>query len=57
MFQLYRLHYYGIVDTHHIDWYTTTLEHLKSLDMNDFLHVISPYVVNLPIWDYARCNL
>jgi hypothetical protein len=51
------MHYYSILDAYHIDWYTTTLEHLKSLDMNDFLHDISSYVLNLSIWDYAGYNL
>jgi hypothetical protein len=51
------MHYYSIVDAHHIDCYTKTLEHLKLLDMNDFLYDINPDVINLPIWNYVGCNL
>jgi hypothetical protein len=39
--------YNGIVDVHNIDWYSSMLEHSKLLDMNNFLHNISLYVVYL----------
>jgi hypothetical protein len=32
---------------HNIEWFKLMLDHLKTLDMNNFLHDVSPYVVNL----------
>jgi hypothetical protein len=32
-----------------LEWYTAILNECKSLDINDFLHDISPYVVTQPL--------
>jgi hypothetical protein len=34
------------MDPTDLEWYTTILDKCKSLDINDFLHNVSPYVVN-----------
>jgi hypothetical protein len=34
------------MDPMDLEWYTTILDEYKSLDINDFLHNVSPYVVN-----------
>jgi hypothetical protein len=39
------LNYRGIIDPTDLEWYTAILEECKSLDINDFLHDVSPYVV------------
>ena len=31
------------------EWYTTILEECKSLDINNFLYDVNPYVVNRPL--------
>ena len=43
--QLFRLHYWGIMDLLDLEWYTAILNKCKSLDINDFLHDVSPYMV------------
>jgi hypothetical protein len=43
--QLFGLNYWGIIDPTDLEWYTAILEECKSLDINDFLHDVSPYVV------------
>jgi hypothetical protein len=43
--QLFGLNYRGIIDPTDLEWYTAILEECKSLDINDFLHDVSPYVV------------
>jgi hypothetical protein len=49
------MHYRGIVDICDADWYDTVLKECSSLDVNDFLYVISPYVTNwlLPLYRAA----
>jgi hypothetical protein len=47
--QLFGLHYWGIMDPLDLEWYTTILNECKSLDINDFLHDVSPYVVTRPL--------
>jgi hypothetical protein len=44
--QLFGLNYRGIIDPTDLEWYTAILEEYKSLDINDFLYNVSPYVVN-----------
>jgi hypothetical protein len=44
--QLFGLNYRGIMDPTDLEWYIAILEECKSLDINDFLHNVSPYVVN-----------
>jgi hypothetical protein len=44
--QLFGLHYHSIVDACDLQWFSWMLEHCKLLDMNDFLHNESPYVVS-----------
>jgi hypothetical protein len=46
--QLFGMHYRGIVDAPDLEWYTPILDECKSLDINDFLHDVSPYVVTQP---------
>jgi hypothetical protein len=57
--QLFGLNYRGIIDPTDLKWYTAILEECKSLDMNDFLHNVSPYVVNrtLPPQQAASSNV
>ena len=42
-----------------MEWYTSILEECKLLDINDFLHDVSPYVVNhtLPPQRAASSNV
>ena len=47
--QLFGLNYQGIMDSTDLEWYTAIFEEYKSLDINDFLHNISVYVVNYPL--------
>jgi hypothetical protein len=44
--QLFGLNYRGIIDLTDVEWYTVILEECKLLNINDFLHNVSPYVVN-----------
>jgi hypothetical protein len=44
--QIFGLHYHGIMDARDLQWFLWILEHCKSIDMNDFLHNVSPYVVS-----------
>jgi hypothetical protein len=46
------MHYRGIVDIRDADWYDTLLKECSSLDVNDFLHDVSPYVTNWPLPPY-----
>jgi hypothetical protein len=46
--QLFGLHYCGIMDTHDLEWFSAMLEECKSLDINDLLHNVIPYVVSRP---------
>jgi hypothetical protein len=57
--QLFGLNYRGIIDPTDLEWYTAILEECKSLDINDFLHNVGPYVVNrtLPPQHAATSNL
>jgi hypothetical protein len=40
------MHYRGIVDSRDAEWYDAVLDKYSSLDINDFLHDVSPYVTN-----------
>jgi hypothetical protein len=40
------MHYRGIVDSRDAEWYGAVLKECSSLDINDFLHDVSPYVTN-----------
>ena len=40
------MHYRSIVDSCDFEWYDKVLKACVSLDVNDFLHDISPYVMN-----------
>jgi hypothetical protein len=57
--QLFGLNYQGIIDPTDLEWYTAILEECKSLDINDFLHDVSPYVVTrtLPPQRAASSNV
>jgi hypothetical protein len=57
--QLFGLNYRGIIDPTDLEWYTAILEECKSLDINDFLHNVGPYVVNrtLPPQRAASSNV
>jgi hypothetical protein len=57
--QLFGLNYRGIIDPTDLEWYTVILEECKLLDINDFLHNVSPYVVNrlLPPQRAASSNV
>jgi hypothetical protein len=57
--QLFGLYYRGIMDPLDLEWYTTILNKCKSLDINDFLHDVSPYVVTrtLPPQRAASSNV
>jgi hypothetical protein len=46
------MHYCGIVDSRDAVWYDAVLDECSSLDVNDFLHDISPYVTNRPLPPY-----
>ena len=37
------------MDPMDLEWYTAILKECKKLDINDFLHDVSPYVVNRPL--------
>jgi hypothetical protein len=43
------MHYCGIVDSRDAEWYDAVLDKCSSLNVNDFLHDISPYVTNQPL--------
>jgi hypothetical protein len=45
---LFGLHYRGIVDTRDLEWFEVMLEECDLLDISDFLHNVSPYMVNRP---------
>jgi hypothetical protein len=53
------LNYRDIIDPTDLEWYTAILEKCKLLDINYFLHNVSPYVVNrmLPPQRVATSNL
>ena len=55
--RLFGLNYWGIMDAIDLKWYTAILEEYKSLDINDFLYNVSPYMVNckLPL-QHAASN-
>jgi hypothetical protein len=57
--QLFGLNYRGIIDPMDLEWYTAILDECKSLDINDFLYNVSPYVVNrtLPPQRAASSNV
>jgi hypothetical protein len=57
--QLFGLNYRGIIDPTDLKWYTAILEECKSLDINDFLHDVSTYVVTrtLPPQRAASSNV
>jgi hypothetical protein len=44
--QLFCLYYRNIVDTRDLEWFEVMLEKCDLLDINNFLHDISLYVVN-----------
>ena len=46
--QLFGMYYLGIMDKPDLEWYTAILDECKSLDINDFLHNVSLYVVTWP---------
>jgi hypothetical protein len=46
------MHYCGIVDAGDSEWYDKVLKACSSLDVNDFLHDVSPYVTNRPLPPY-----
>jgi hypothetical protein len=46
------MHYCGIVDIRDVDWYDTVLKECSSLDVNDFLHDVSPYMTNRSLPPY-----
>ena len=37
------------MDPMDLEWYTAILKECKKLDINDFLHDVSPYVTNRPL--------
>jgi hypothetical protein len=47
------MHYHGIVDIRDADWYDMVLKECLLLDVNDFLHDVSPYVTNRPLPPYC----
>jgi hypothetical protein len=49
--QLLGLNYRGIMDLPDLEWYTVILKEYQSLNINDFLHDVSPYVVTL--WEHG----
>jgi hypothetical protein len=51
------MYYRGIVDSHDADWYDTMLKECSSLDINDFLHDVSPYVTNRPLPPYRAAAI
>jgi hypothetical protein len=53
--QVFGMHYRGIVDSRDFEWYDEVLKACLSLDVNDFLHDVSPYVTNqlLPLYRAA----
>jgi hypothetical protein len=53
------LNYWDIIDPTDLEWYNAILEECKSLDINDFLHNVSPYVVTrtLPPQQAASSNV
>jgi hypothetical protein len=57
--QLFGLNYWGIIDPTDLEWYTAILDECKSLEINDFLYNVSPYVVNrtLPPQRAASSNV
>jgi hypothetical protein len=46
------MHYRGIVNSHDSEWHDEVLKACSSLDVNDFLHDVSPYVTNRPLPPY-----
>jgi hypothetical protein len=48
------MHYRGIMDSRDAEWYDAVLDECSSLDVNDFLHNVSPYVTNRPLPPYRR---
>ena len=57
--QLFGLNYQGIMDPTDLEWYTVILEECKLLNINNFLHDVSLYVVNhtLPLQSAASSNV
>jgi hypothetical protein len=50
------MHYRGIVDAGDSEWYDEVLKACSSLDVNDFLHDVSPYVTNRPLPPYRAAT-
>jgi hypothetical protein len=46
------MHYRGIMDSRDAEWYDAVLDECSSLDVNDFLHNVNPYVTNRPLPPY-----
>jgi hypothetical protein len=46
------MHYRGIVNSCDSEWYDEVLKAYSSLDVNDFLHNVSPYGTNRPLPPY-----
>ena len=46
------MHDRGIVDSRDVDWYDAVLKECSSLDISNFLHIISPYMMNRPLPPY-----
>jgi hypothetical protein len=55
--QVFGMHYRGIVDIRDADWYNTVLKECSLLDVNDFLHEVSPYVTNQPVPPYRAAAI
>jgi hypothetical protein len=51
------MYYRGIVDSRDSEWYDEVLKACSSLDVNDFLHVVSPYVTNRPLPPYRAAAI
>ena len=43
------MYYRGIVEDGDLEWYEVVLKEYKSLDVNDFLHDVSPCMTNRPL--------
>jgi hypothetical protein len=50
------MHYRGIMDASDSEWYDEVLKACSSLDVNDFLHDVSPYVTNWPLLPYRAAT-
>ena len=49
---VFGMHYRGIMDNRDVDWYDVVLKECLSLDVNNFLHDVNPYVTNRPLPPY-----